>query len=93
MQAGDRDEMVGHTLRNEVGDFARRIGVGSSMDALQTTEGLRACREQFIAAARERNRNGQMAGRIWTVPFLVRHAAFHVLDHAWEMEDKDLSLR
>ena len=22
---------------------------------------------------------------------LVRHSAFHVLDHAWEMEDKDLT--
>jgi hypothetical protein len=29
--------------------------------------------------------------RSWTLPFLVRHTAFHTLDHAWEMEDKDLS--
>ena len=26
-----------------------------------------------------------------TLPFLVRHSAFHTLDHAWEMEDKDLT--
>ena len=26
-----------------------------------------------------------------TLPFLIRHSAFHTLDHAWEMEDKDLS--
>ena len=26
----------------------------------------------------------------WTLPFLIRHSAFHTLDHAWEMEDKDL---
>ena len=24
-------------------------------------------------------------------PFLIRHSAFHTLDHGWEMEDKDLS--
>ena len=29
--------------------------------------------------------------RSWTLPFLIRHSAFHTLDHAWEMEDKDLS--
>ena len=29
--------------------------------------------------------------RSWTLPFLIRHSAFHNLDHAWEMEDKDLS--
>jgi hypothetical protein len=23
--------------------------------------------------------------------YLIRHTAFHTLDHAWEMEDKDLS--
>ena len=30
-------------------------------------------------------------GTVWTVALLLRHTAFHVLDHAWEMEDKDLS--
>ena len=29
--------------------------------------------------------------RKWTLPFLIRHSAFHTLDHAWEMEDKDLT--
>jgi hypothetical protein len=27
----------------------------------------------------------------WILTFLLRHTAFHVMDHAWEMEDKDLS--
>jgi hypothetical protein len=29
--------------------------------------------------------------RSWSLAFLVRHSAFHTMDHAWEMEDKDLS--
>jgi len=29
--------------------------------------------------------------RSWTLPFLIRHSAYHTLDHAWEMQDKDLS--
>jgi hypothetical protein len=29
--------------------------------------------------------------RSWNLPLLIRHSAFHVMDHAWEMLDKDLS--
>ena len=27
----------------------------------------------------------------WTIPYLLRHTAYHALDHAWEMEDRDLT--
>jgi hypothetical protein len=33
---------------------------------------------------------GKMA-RNWPLPYLIRHTAYHTMDHAWEMEDKDLS--
>jgi hypothetical protein len=29
--------------------------------------------------------------RSWTLAFLIRHSAYHTLDHAWEMEDRDLT--
>jgi hypothetical protein len=29
--------------------------------------------------------------RSWNLPFLIRHSAYHTMDHAWEMEDKDLT--
>ena len=29
--------------------------------------------------------------RKWTLRYLIRHTAFHTLDHAWQMEDTDLS--
>jgi hypothetical protein len=89
----DRDEIVGHTFRTEAGDFARRVAVRTPPEVMLTSEGIRAHREQFVAALRDYNADGRLAGRSWTIPFLVRHTAFHVLDHAWEMEDKDLSRR
>ena len=27
----------------------------------------------------------------WTIPYLLRHTAYHVLDHTWEMQDRDLT--
>lgn len=36
---------------------------------------------------------GEVARRMrsWTLPFLIRHSAFHTLDHAWDREDNDPS--
>jgi hypothetical protein len=88
----NRDEIVRHVVGNERNDLARRIGVLTPPDDLQTPEGIRSHREEFVAAMRGYNAQGKMArGRNWTIPLLLRHTAFHALDHAWEMEDKDLS--
>jgi hypothetical protein len=36
-----------------------------------------------------------LAGKMakWPLRFLIRHTAFHTMDHAWEMEDKDLTAK
>ncbi len=87
----NRDQIVRHVVGNERGDLARKVGVLSADDSL-TPEGLRSHRDQFVAAMRDHNAQGKMArGRNWTIALLLRHTAYHVLDHAWEMEDKDLS--
>ena len=31
--------------------------------------------------------------RSWPLRYLIRHTAYHTLDHAWEMEDKDLTTK
>ncbi len=87
----DRDRIVRHVPGAEVGDFAKRIGVRTPPEMLATPEGVRAHREEYVAAFRERNEGEWKVGRNWTLAFLLRHTAYHVLDHAWEMEDRDLS--
>ena len=87
-----RDEIVRHVLANERGDLARKVGVVADPVIPVTLEGLRSHHEEYLAAMRDYNAQGKLArGRNWTIALLVRHTAFHVLDHAWEMEDKDLS--
>ena len=88
----DRDEIVRHVVGNERVDLARKVGVITPPENLLTPAGLRAHRAAYVAAMREHNAQGKMArGRNWTIALLVRHTAYHALDHAWEMEDKDLS--
>jgi hypothetical protein len=85
----DRDRIVRHTLGAEQ-DFAAKVGASAPLDALLADEGLRAYRDAFCAAIRAFYAEGKSA-RNWPLRYLIRHTAFHTLDHAWEMEDKDLT--
>ena len=88
----NRDEIVRHVLLWEQADLARRVGVVWPAGEDRTPDGLRAHHGDYLAALSDYNAEGKMArGRNWTIALLVRHTAFHALDHAWEMEDKDLS--
>lgn len=88
----DRNRIVRHTIRTESEDFAKQVGLRIAEEAALTPDGLRQHRETYVAAMRAYNA-GETAKRMrsWTLPFLIRHSAFHTLDHAWEMEDKDLT--
>ncbi|HEY7343646.1 MAG TPA: hypothetical protein VH591_22445 [Ktedonobacterales bacterium] len=86
----DRDRIVRHTLGAEQ-DFAVKLGVRAPEGALLTDEGLRAYRDAYCNAIRAFHAEGKMA-RAWPLRYLIRHTAFHTLDHTWEMEDKDLTV-
>ena len=87
----DRDEIVRHANGAEIFEFATKVGVRTPLEARRDPDALRAHREAFCAGIREFNARGPSAGKWWTVQFLIRRCAWHMLDHAWEMEDRDLS--
>lgn len=85
----DRDHIVQHVFANER-DWAKGLGVHTPDGAMLTGEGLRAHRDAYCQAIRDYDAQGKLAGK-WPLRYLIRHTAFHTLDHAWEMEDKDLT--
>jgi hypothetical protein len=85
----DRDRIVRHTLGAEQG-WAAKLGVRTPEGALLTDEGLSAHRDAYRTAIRAFHAQGKPA-RTWPLRYLIRHTAFHTLDHTWEMEDKDLT--
>ena len=87
----DREQIIRHTIRNESENFARRVGLRIPEEGALTPDGLRTYREAYVEAMNAYNVGEGKPMRSWTLPFLIRHSAFHVMDHAWEMEDKDLS--
>lgn len=88
----DRDRIVRHTLYAEQ-DWAKKIGVLTPDGAMLTDQGLKAHRDAYCHAIRDYRSQGKLAGKMakWPLRYLIRHTAYHTLDHAWEMEDKDLT--
>ena len=85
----DRDEIIEHVVEADRG-YARRIGVRTPpFDSFDTS--ARADHHEEVNAALLDLRDGQSEGKNWPMRYTVRRMAWHILDHAWEMEDKDLS--
>ena len=88
----DRDHIVRHMFAAEL-DWAKKLGVLTPLDLMLTNEGLSAHRDAYCHAIRDYHSQGKPAGNVakWPLRYLIRHTAYHTLDHAWEMEDKDLT--
>lgn len=85
----DREEVVRHVIGTEY-DWGKGIGVEPlPVGAWRDDAALRGYRAAYCAAIRTCHAEGRMAKR-WPLRFLIRHTAFHTLDHTWEMEDRDL---
>ncbi len=88
----DRDRIVLHVCATEQ-EWANKLGVGNKQgERITDAKGLKVFRRDYCKAIRTFHSEGKMA-RTWPLRFLIRHTAFHTLDHAWEMEDKDLTTK
>lgn len=81
----DRDRIVQHTFAAET-DFTKGVGVRTTVEEVLDPAGRQRHREAFVEALRTYN-----AENIKPTAFVIRRSCYHLLDHAWEMEDKDLS--
>jgi hypothetical protein len=85
----DRDVIVRHVVGNEQ-YWARKVGVSLPHDPDVLGDELQARRDAYCDAIQAFHAEGKMA-RKWPLRYLIRHTAYHALDHSWELEDKDLS--
>ena len=86
----DKDRIIRHVNGAEIDEFAPKVGVKVHLETRDDAKELRAYRDAFVEAIREHHARGESA-RSWELQFLIRRCAWHMLDHAWEMEDRDLS--
>jgi len=82
------DQIVRHVYYNEPEQFSRMVEVRTPLVVVLTPKGLATHRQAYLDAIRAYNADGKPA-RTWPIQFLIRRTAHHVMDHAWEMEDRD----
>ena len=83
----DRDKMVDHVLGAEVG-YARKIGLKLGQPAVGDADAIAAGRAAILEVVRAARHPAPDREKAWPYRYAARRIAWHVLDHAWEMEDR-----
>jgi hypothetical protein len=83
----DRDKMLQHVLSAEAA-FARKLDVKHKEPALGDAAATQALRKDIVAVLRAARSGSPLRENGWPPRYAARRIAWHVLDHAWEMEDR-----
>jgi hypothetical protein len=86
------DQIVDHVLQAEAG-YLSQLGGSAALAGAGGREALRRVREAVLAtleaaAHGQVPKRGPRGGRRWPPRYFTRRAAWHVLDHVWEIEDR-----
>ncbi len=85
----DRDAIVDHVLGAEA-SYARTLGVRHRQPARDDKDAVAALRDAIVAALRTPSTGEPLTPKGWPPRYAARRIAWHVLDHAWEIEDKSV---
>ncbi|MBW3606176.1 MAG: hypothetical protein KY460_14995 [Actinobacteria bacterium] len=83
----DRDEIVAHVAESER-SYARSLGVRYTPTQFGQAGGQAAMRAEIIEVLRGASDGTPLVAKGWPARYAARRIAWHVLDHAWEIEDK-----
>ncbi len=86
----DRDQVMQHVLAPESASYARAIGLRLAEPSVGAWEAIEASRAAIVDAIRAGSKKDAPETR-WPVRYAARRIAWHVLDHAWEIEDRSES--
>jgi hypothetical protein len=85
----DREKMYAHVLGAEAA-YGRKIGVRHKQPDNDDTDAIAAMRADLIAVLGRASDGAPIGATGWTQRYAARRIAWHVLDHAWEMQDRTL---
>jgi hypothetical protein len=83
----DRDPILEHVLGAEAA-YARKLGVRHRQPELDDDAAVKALREDIVGALQAARAGTPPVPNGWPPRYAARRIAWHVLDHAWEIEDK-----
>jgi hypothetical protein len=83
----DRDKMLDHVVGAEA-SYARKIGVKHKPPAFDDAGAIEALRADILAVLGETSDGSPPVPKGWPARYAARRFVWHVLDHAWEMQDR-----
>lgn len=83
----DRDQIVEHVAEAER-SYARKLGIRFTAEELAAPGGQAALRNALLDLLRAARAGAPLVEKGWPPRYAARRIAWHVLDHAWEIEDK-----
>jgi hypothetical protein len=83
----DRDKMLGHVLGAEAA-YARHLGIRHPEPELGDTVAIRALRDDIAEVLSGASDGTPLRPKGWPPRYAFRRISWHVLDHAWEMQDR-----
>lgn len=85
----DRDKIVDHVLGAEA-SYARKLGVKHRQPAIDDGPAIAALRSAIVAVLRRPSDGTPLVPKGWPARYAARRVAWHVLDHASEIEDRSV---
>ena len=83
----DRDKMLGHVLEAEAA-YARKVGVKLPPPEVGDGKAITALRDGLAETLGRASDGSRPSPKGWPPRYAIRRIAWHVLDHAWEMQDR-----
>jgi hypothetical protein len=83
----DRDEVVQHVLGAET-MYARKLGIRQREPTVGDDAAIATLRDAIVERERDARDPAPLVERGWPPRYAARRIAWHVLDHAWEIEDR-----
>lgn len=83
----DRDELIGHVIGAETA-YARKLGVRLKQPTIGDTAAIGELRQAISAVLGAPSEGSPVVPNGWTTRYAARRIAWHVLEHAWEMQDR-----
>ena len=83
----DRDKLIGHVIGAETA-YARKLGVKLKQPAIDDIAAIQELREAIAAVVGAPSGGPPVVPNGWTTRYAACRIAWHVLEHAWEMQDR-----
>jgi hypothetical protein len=83
----DRDKLIDHVIGAETA-YARKLGVKLKQPTIDDVAAVEELREAIAAVLRAPSDGSPVIPIGWTTRYAARRISWHVLEHAWEMQDR-----